>query len=31
MLQILEAAFEHLPFPLAAEKPIHVPGVMRRN
>ena len=31
MLQILEAAFEHLPFPLAAEKPIYVPVVMRRN
>lgn len=28
MLQILEAAFEHLPFPLAAEQTAYRPGVV---
>ncbi|MEC4719160.1 hypothetical protein RY831_08370 [Noviherbaspirillum sp. CPCC 100848] len=28
MLQILEAAFEHLPFPLAAEPSVYRPSVM---
>lgn len=31
MLQILEAAFEHLPFPLAAEQRVYVAGVMERT
>ncbi|WP_151635594.1 hypothetical protein [Noviherbaspirillum aerium] len=29
MLQVLEAAFEHLPFPLAGEQSAYVSGVMR--
>jgi hypothetical protein len=29
MLQVLEAAFEHLPFPLAAEQVAYVPSGMR--